>query len=79
LESEAAANDYIRRIDEMGGMISAIEAGYPQTEIASASYRYQREIEIRRARHCGRQPLSERRSADRTTTDRRNQQPAPDG
>jgi methylmalonyl-CoA mutase N-terminal domain/subunit len=45
LESEAAANDYIRRIDEMGGMISAIEAGYPQTEIASASYRYQREIE----------------------------------
>jgi methylmalonyl-CoA mutase N-terminal domain/subunit len=45
LESEAAANDYIRRIDEMGGMIAAIEAGYPQTEIASASYRYQREIE----------------------------------
>src|ERR1039457_3908998 len=45
LESEAAANDSIRRIDEMGGMIAAIEAGFPQTEIASASYRYQREIE----------------------------------
>ena len=45
LESEAAANDYIRRIDETGGMIAAIEAGFPQTEIASASYRYQREIE----------------------------------
>jgi methylmalonyl-CoA mutase N-terminal domain/subunit len=45
LESEAAANDYIRRIDEMGGMIAAIEAGFPQTEIAAASYRYQREIE----------------------------------
>src|SRR6476646_2224262 len=45
LESEAAANDYIRRIDEMGGMIPAIETGYPQTEIASASYRYQREVE----------------------------------
>jgi len=45
LESEAAANDYIGRIDEMGGMIAAIEAGFPQTEIASASYRYQREIE----------------------------------
>ena len=41
----AAANDYIRRIDEMGGMIPAIEAGFPQTEIAAASYRYQREIE----------------------------------
>src|SRR5258707_9174614 len=41
LDTEAAANNYIRRIDEMGGMIAAIEAGYPQTEIASASYRYQ--------------------------------------
>jgi methylmalonyl-CoA mutase N-terminal domain/subunit len=45
VDIEAAANDYIRRIDEMGGMIAAIEAGFPQTEIASASYRYQREIE----------------------------------
>jgi len=45
LDTEAAANDYIRRIDGMGGMIPAIEAGFPQTEIASASYRYQREVE----------------------------------
>jgi methylmalonyl-CoA mutase N-terminal domain/subunit len=45
LETEAAANDYIRRIDAMGGMIPAIEAGFPQSEIASASYRYQREVE----------------------------------
>jgi methylmalonyl-CoA mutase N-terminal domain/subunit len=44
-DTEAAANDYIRRIDEMGGMIPAIEAGFPQTEIAAASYRYQREVE----------------------------------
>src|SRR6185369_3692950 len=44
-ETEAAANRYIRAIDEMGGMIPAIETGFPQTEIASASYRYQREIE----------------------------------
>jgi methylmalonyl-CoA mutase N-terminal domain/subunit len=44
-DTEAAANDYIRRIDEMGGMIAAIEAGFPQTEIARASYRYQREVE----------------------------------
>jgi methylmalonyl-CoA mutase N-terminal domain/subunit len=42
---EAAANDLIRRIDEMGGMIAAIEAGLPQSEIAAASYRYQREVE----------------------------------
>jgi methylmalonyl-CoA mutase N-terminal domain/subunit len=45
LSTEAAANRYIRQIDEMGGMIAAIEAGFPQTEIASASYRYQCEIE----------------------------------
>src|SRR3954447_5570087 len=45
LESEAAANEYIRRIDTMGGMIEAIEEGFPQTEIAAASYRYQREVE----------------------------------
>src|SRR5690349_5961093 len=45
LESEEAANRYIRQIDEMGGMIAAIEAGFPQREIAAASYRYQREVE----------------------------------
>jgi methylmalonyl-CoA mutase N-terminal domain/subunit len=44
-ETETAANDYIRRIDEMGGMIPAIETGFPQSEIAAASYRYQREVE----------------------------------
>ena len=45
LDMEAAAREYIRRIDEMGGMIAAIEKGYPQSEIADASYQYQREVE----------------------------------
>ena len=36
---------YIRRIDGMGGMIEAIEQGFPQTEIANASYAYQRAVE----------------------------------
>ena len=45
LETERAAQDYIRRIDSMGGMIAAIEAGFPQREIADASYRYQQEVE----------------------------------
>jgi methylmalonyl-CoA mutase N-terminal domain/subunit len=45
LDLEEAAKEYIRRIDAMGGMIAAIEAGFPQSEIAEASYRYQREIE----------------------------------
>src|SRR5215510_9332576 len=45
LDTEGAADEYIRQIDAMGGMIPAIEAGFPQTEIAAASYRYQREVE----------------------------------
>jgi len=45
LQTEEAANRYIRQIDDMGGMIAAIESGFPQTEIANASYRYQREVE----------------------------------
>jgi methylmalonyl-CoA mutase, N-terminal domain len=45
LDMEEAAREYIRRIDEMGGMIPAIERGFPQSEIADASYRYQRAIE----------------------------------
>jgi len=44
-EVEKRANDYIRTIDEMGGMIPAIERGYPQSEIANASFEYQHEIE----------------------------------
>jgi len=42
---ESAAYEYIRCIDQLGGMIPAIEAGFPQSEIATASYAYQREIE----------------------------------
>jgi methylmalonyl-CoA mutase N-terminal domain/subunit len=40
-EMEARAMDYIRRIDELGGMVAAIDHGYPQREIADAAYRYQ--------------------------------------
>ena len=40
-EMEDAAWKYIGKIDGMGGMIPAIELGYPQREIADASYRYQ--------------------------------------
>jgi methylmalonyl-CoA mutase N-terminal domain/subunit len=38
---EAAALEYIERIDAMGGMLEAIDTGYPQKEIADAAYRYQ--------------------------------------
>ncbi len=40
-EVERGASDYIAKIDAMGGMVAAIERGYPQREIADASYRYQ--------------------------------------
>jgi methylmalonyl-CoA mutase N-terminal domain/subunit len=43
LEREALA--YIRRIDELGGMVDAIEKGYPQREIAASAYRHQREVD----------------------------------
>ncbi|MBA3425225.1 MAG: methylmalonyl-CoA mutase family protein [Rubrobacter sp.] len=44
-ELERQAYDYFRQIDEMGGMIRAIEDGFPMREIADASARYQRELE----------------------------------
>jgi methylmalonyl-CoA mutase N-terminal domain/subunit len=40
-EMEAHAMAYIRKIDELGGMVRAIDHGYPQKEIADAAYRYQ--------------------------------------
>jgi methylmalonyl-CoA mutase, N-terminal domain len=44
-EMERRALEHIRRIDEMGGMLRAVEEGYPQREIAESAYETQREIE----------------------------------
>src|SRR5271169_1772228 len=44
-EMERQALEYIRRIDEMGGIIRAVEEGYPQKEIGESAYRHQREVE----------------------------------
>ncbi len=41
---EAEALDYIRRIDDMGGMVTAVEKGYPQREIARSSYEFERKL-----------------------------------
>jgi methylmalonyl-CoA mutase, N-terminal domain len=46
-ELEKKALDYIAKIDEMGGAVSAIERGYLQREIQNAAYLYQREIETK--------------------------------
>ena len=42
---EEKAMEYIHRIDEMGGMLKAIDLGYPQKEITEASYLHQKQIE----------------------------------
>jgi len=47
LKMEEGAFDYFGKLDAMGGMVKAIERGYPQKEIAEASYQYQRAVEAR--------------------------------
>jgi methylmalonyl-CoA mutase N-terminal domain/subunit len=42
---ERAAYEYFARIDELGGMVEAIKRGFPQREIADASFRYQQEVD----------------------------------
>jgi methylmalonyl-CoA mutase N-terminal domain/subunit len=47
LDMENGAFDYFNKLDKLGGMVKAIEQGYPQKEIAEASYQYQRAAEAR--------------------------------
>jgi methylmalonyl-CoA mutase, N-terminal domain len=47
LQMEKGSFDYFGKLDAMGGMVKAIERGYPQKEIAEASYQYQRAVEAR--------------------------------
>jgi methylmalonyl-CoA mutase N-terminal domain/subunit len=44
-QMEDQAWKYIHRIDEMGGMVTAVERGYPQAEIADSAYKYQKQID----------------------------------
>ena len=50
---EAQAYDYFRRIEELGGVLPAIEHGFFQSEIADAAYRYQQEIDQGRRKIVG--------------------------
>jgi methylmalonyl-CoA mutase, N-terminal domain len=47
LDMENGAFDYFNKLDAMGGMVAAIEKGYPQKEIAEASYQFQRATEAK--------------------------------
>ncbi|MEE2757978.1 MAG: methylmalonyl-CoA mutase family protein [Myxococcota bacterium] len=63
-ELEAKAYEYIKKIDELGGMISAIEAGYVQREIQDSAYRAQLAIESREQVIVGMNQFTETESVD---------------
>ena len=44
-EMEEKAWEYIHKIDDMGGMVAAIEKGFPQMEISDAAYKFQKQID----------------------------------
>jgi methylmalonyl-CoA mutase, N-terminal domain len=44
-KAENGARDYFRKIDSMGGMVAAIEKGFPQREIQDSAYQYQKAVE----------------------------------
>ncbi|MGR3176220.1 MAG: acyl-CoA mutase large subunit family protein [Candidatus Scalindua sp.] len=44
-EMEKGAQEYFKKLDDLGGMVSAIEKSFPQDEIRNASYTYQKEID----------------------------------
>jgi methylmalonyl-CoA mutase, N-terminal domain len=48
---EAAAWEYIHKIDAMGGIVKAVEEGYPQREIARSAFEFQRDVD------AGRRPI----------------------
>ena len=47
LHMERGGFDYFAKLDSMGGMVKAIERGFPQKEIAEAAYQYQRAVEAK--------------------------------
>ncbi len=64
-EIEARARAYIERIDEMGGALAAVEAGFQEGEIAEAAYRHQRAVEDGSTRVVG---VNVQRSAEQSPT-----------
>jgi methylmalonyl-CoA mutase N-terminal domain/subunit len=62
-ELERRATAEIAVIDEMGGMVAAIDAGYPQREIARAAYDYQRAVERGDAKVVGVNAYAEEEAA----------------
>ena len=72
LDMEKGCWEYFERLDAMGGMVAAIEQGFPQREIQDASYEYQKAIERKEKIIVGVNDFVMReRAADRHSSDRR--------
>ncbi len=77
---ETQAMDYINKIDEMGGIVLAIDRGYPQMEIADAAYRYQQELDrgekfvvgVNKYEMAEESTISTLRVSEKVETDQRN-------
>jgi methylmalonyl-CoA mutase, N-terminal domain len=52
-QMEEAAREYLHKIDAMGGIVKAVEEGYPQREIARAAYEFQRQVDAGERRIVG--------------------------
>ena len=66
-ELEERARELIDRIDDLGGAVAAIEAGWVQGEIEDAAFRYTQRGRVRRARDRRRQPLRRGRAGARSS------------
>jgi methylmalonyl-CoA mutase N-terminal domain/subunit len=65
---EAAAWEYIHKIDAMGGIVKAVEEGYPQREIARAAFDFQREVDAGRRSIVGVNKYVDEREGDHIPT-----------
>jgi methylmalonyl-CoA mutase N-terminal domain/subunit len=70
-DMEDGARRYFDEIDRMGGMVPAIEAGFPQREIAESAYRFQQAVESREEDDRRRQRLRPGRQLGRNVVHRR--------
>ena len=56
-EMEEGAFEYFRKIDDFGGMIEAIDAGFPQREIQDSAYQYQLAVDCSDVGGCDRRAV----------------------
>jgi len=67
-QMEEAAMAYIQKIDELGGIVRAVEDGYPQREIANSAYQFQRQVDTRQRSIVGVNKYVDKGEADKIPT-----------